>query len=930
MRTKGQTLATRWTGRWLPRAAQLAGVLLLVGTALLAAFPGVARAAPAPGTEVPGSALPIGTFTSGTPFSSGQVIQIQIPANPTLTPGAGINVVECAAPGGVAPTNTAACDGNTIQGDTIFAGTDGSVSYTNVAPNHGYTVYALPDANLGEPPGGTPACDLSNECVLYIGQNQNDFTQPHFFSQPFFVTPTAGDSGANPGDGSAPPPPTGADPSTSTVTAAAVPPSPVADGSDPDIITVRLLDSSSVPVPGKTVTLTAQSGSSVITPTSATSAADGTAIFKVTDTTPEAVTYTADDTTDTVTLTTPVKVTFAAPVVTPANSSVVASPISVPSDGTTASTITVTLRDQGARPGAPVAGKTVSLSASGGNSVITPASATTDSTGVATFSVTDATAEVVTYTATDSSDTIQLTTTASVTFGMLVVSAGSSTVVATATTAQAGAGTGVGTAVTVTLLTAGGGPVGAKSVSLSASPSATATVSPTSVVTNGSGQATFTVLDPTAESVVFSAQDVTDTLTLTQTATVSFQAPAPSATRSTIAASLATVPDDGLSASVISVKITDQFGNPLAGKAVTVQLKDASLNAAAAPQTTDATTNSAGLVAFDLVDTSAETVTVTAIDTTDSLTLSSTVSVTFTSGAPDGNVSTLSASSTTVPADGKTASTITVILLDHGGSAVAGKAITLTPAGGKSVVTTVSGTTNSAGVATFSVTDTVAEVVNYIATDTTDNVTIGGVVGIAITFGSPPGPPPAVAGSTMEASAATAPADGSTAVTITVVLSDANGLAVTGKTVSLSAQSGHSVVTPVSVVSDQNGDAAFSVTDATVESVTYTATDTTDNLPITGQSVTVAFTTPSSGSTTTTTAPGGSTTTTAAGGSTTTTTGEAAATSASTAGGSGTVSASSGQLAFTGTPSLLPWLFGFGLILLVVGSCGRRLLRTGT
>ena len=128
-----------------------------------------------PGSEVPGSALPIGTFTAG-PFASGQVIEVKIPANSTLTPGAGINIVECAAPGGVAPTTPSACDGNTIQGDTVFVGTDGSVDYTNVAPNHGYTVYALPDANLGESSSGTPVCNLSNECVLYIGQNYNDFT----------------------------------------------------------------------------------------------------------------------------------------------------------------------------------------------------------------------------------------------------------------------------------------------------------------------------------------------------------------------------------------------------------------------------------------------------------------------------------------------------------------------------------------------------------------------------------------------------------------------------------------------------------------------------------------------------------------------------------------------------------------------------------
>jgi hypothetical protein len=176
----------------------------MTGTVVALTFASPAFATgPAASTEVPGSALPIGTATPG-PFASGQVIQVQIPANSVLTPGAGINIVECAAPGGVAPTTAAACDGNTIQGDTIFAGTDGSVNYTNVSPNHGYTMYSLPNSVLGESAGGTPKCDLTDECVLYIGENQNDFTQPHYFSQPFYVSPVAGNSGTPAGTGTAP------------------------------------------------------------------------------------------------------------------------------------------------------------------------------------------------------------------------------------------------------------------------------------------------------------------------------------------------------------------------------------------------------------------------------------------------------------------------------------------------------------------------------------------------------------------------------------------------------------------------------------------------------------------------------------------------------------------------------------------------------
>jgi hypothetical protein len=187
------------------RVALCSAVVAMTGTVVALGFATPAFATgPAASSEVPGSALPIGTFTPG-PFASGQIIEVKIPANSTLTPGAGIKIVECAAPGGVAPTDPSSCDGTTQQGDTVLAGTDGSIDYKPSPTTTGYTVYALPDViSLGESPSGTPVCNTTNECVLYIGQDQTDFTQPHFFSQPFFVTPTAGDTGTPAGDGTTP------------------------------------------------------------------------------------------------------------------------------------------------------------------------------------------------------------------------------------------------------------------------------------------------------------------------------------------------------------------------------------------------------------------------------------------------------------------------------------------------------------------------------------------------------------------------------------------------------------------------------------------------------------------------------------------------------------------------------------------------------
>ena len=94
-------------------------------------------------------------------------------------------------------------------------------------------------------------------------------------------------------------------------------------------------------------------------------------------------------------------------------STVTANPTSVPADGTTGATITVTARNV-CGTGAP--GKTITLGQGAGSSSITPASVVTNASGVATFTVTTTTPETVTYTATDVTDSVVLTQTATVTF----------------------------------------------------------------------------------------------------------------------------------------------------------------------------------------------------------------------------------------------------------------------------------------------------------------------------------------------------------------------------------------------------------------------------------------------------------------------------------------------------------------------------------
>ena len=201
-------------GRVVKVLAVLAAALSCVLTTLVFAVPaGAGTGVGASGNTIVNAAQAQSPFTAGT-FDSGQPIDVVVPANSVLTPGANIFILECAAPGGVNPTTSGSCDGNTgYQGGTISVQADGSIDVINTSTSFGtpYTVYALPDApTLHESPSSTPACGLgsANECVLYIGQGgggDTGFAQPHFFSQAFQVHPDPTDSGTlTPGDGTFP------------------------------------------------------------------------------------------------------------------------------------------------------------------------------------------------------------------------------------------------------------------------------------------------------------------------------------------------------------------------------------------------------------------------------------------------------------------------------------------------------------------------------------------------------------------------------------------------------------------------------------------------------------------------------------------------------------------------------------------------------
>jgi len=122
---------------------------------------------------------------AATSYATGQTVRVSVGPNQFFTPHVRIVILECADPKGSAdhlPTSFADCDGNTINADSVIVQNDGS--FTEAA----YSLYALPNIELGEGPTVTPVCNPTSACVLFVGQDQNDFTQPKIFSASFTFT----------------------------------------------------------------------------------------------------------------------------------------------------------------------------------------------------------------------------------------------------------------------------------------------------------------------------------------------------------------------------------------------------------------------------------------------------------------------------------------------------------------------------------------------------------------------------------------------------------------------------------------------------------------------------------------------------------------------------------------------------------------------
>lgn len=106
------------------------------------------------------------------------------------------------------------------------------------------------------------------------------------------------------------------------------------------------------------------------------------------------------------------------------------------------------------------------------------------------------------------------------------------------------------------------------------------------------------------------------------------------------------------------------------------------------------------------------------------------------------SLSTVSASPSSVVADGATTSTVTVTLLDGNSSPVSGKTVALvkTSGAGSPIISAPSGPSSVGGVVTFTIKSSTAATDTFTAADTTDSVTITQTA--SVTFTAPPSPTP--------------------------------------------------------------------------------------------------------------------------------------------------------------------------------------------
>ena len=551
----------------------------------------------------------------------------------------------------------------------------------------------------------------------------------------------------------------------------------VADGAMANTLRARVTDAFGNTLGGQTVSVLADNGATVA-PT-VTTQPDGTVEISVTSQTAGTSTVTASINNSSLSQ----NVTFVADVSTAKIADLVVIKDGSEADGSTANTLRARVTDAF---GNTLGGQTVSVLADNGATVAP--TVTTQPDGTVEISVTSQTAGTSTVTASinNSSLSQNVTFVADVSTAkiadLVVIKDGSEADGSTANTLRA------------RVTDAFGNTLGGQTVSVLADNGAT--VAPT-VTTQPDGTVEISVTSQTAGTSTVTASINNSSLSQN----VTFVADVSTAK----IADLVVIKDgseaDGSTANTLQVKVTDAFGNALAGQTVSVM---AGNGATVAPTVI---TEPDGTVEISVTSQTAGISTVTATINNSSLSRN----VTFIADVRTAQIASLEVTQDNAVADGAMANTLRARVTDAFGNALAGQTVSVMAGNGATTAPTV--TTQPDGTVEISVTSQTAGISTVTATinnsTLSQNVTFIADVRTAkiadlvvIKDGSE--------------------ADGSTANTLRVKVTDAFGNTLAGQTVSV--LGGNGATTAPTVITGPDGTVESSVTSQTAGISTVTAT----------------------------------------------------------------------------------------------------------
>ncbi|EPB3558568.1 inverse autotransporter adhesin IatC [Escherichia coli] len=542
----------------------------------------------------------------------------------------------------------------------------------------------------------------------------------------------------------------------------------VADGSTANTLQVKVTDANGNTLAGQTVSVLA--GNSATVASTVTTEPDGTVEISVTSQTAgtSAVTATINNSSQSQ------NVTFIADVSTAQIADLVVIKDGSVADGATANTLRVRVTDAF---GNVLAGQTVSVLADNGATVAPMV--TTQPDGTVEISVTSQTAGVSTVTASINSSSQSR----NVTFIADVRTAQIADLVVTRDNSVADASTANTLQVKVT--DAFGNALNGQTVSVSADNSAT--VTPT-VTTQPDGTVEISVTSQTAGSSTVTATINNSSLSRN----VTFVADV----RTAQIADLVVIKDDsvadGAMANILRARVTDAFGNTLAGQTVSVMAD----NGATVASTM--TTKPDGTVEISVTSQTAGVSAVTASINNSSLSQN----VTFIADIRTAQIADLVVIKDGSEADGSTANTLRARVTDAFGNALAGQTVSVLADNGAMVASTVitgpdgtveiSVTSQTAGVSAVTASinnSSLSQSVMFIA-----DIRTAKIADLVVTRDN-------------------SVADASTANTLQVKVTDANGNTLAGQTVSVMA--GNGATTAPTVITEPDGTAEISVTSQT-------------------------------------------------------------------------------------------------------------------